>query len=241
MSKYTSYKIWEGASPYNGDLISCILTGLNGNSLNPKTGAMIQGWIVPTKTAPHIDLKGKGRCDSICGECPLKPKIGAKNGNACYVLRRAYQAPRAAWSANIHKPIELNKALKAIERNPLPIRWGASGDPAMLPQELFEEVTFLIKKKIPAKSFTAYTHQHKHAFAYWSREYAMASVENEWDGKFFRAMGFRTFRITDGPQAGKDEIVCPNYTHGIKCVDCGLCNGNYSDKDKRKSITIPRH
>lgn len=239
--RQTSFKLWEGSSAFNGEQISLIITGLNGNSKNPKTGKMIQSWIVPTEINPRDTLRRPDLSRCVCGDCNLKPNTGLPFKESCYVMRVAFNAPRSVWSSNISRPVELGQSLSAIEESKLPFRWGAVGDPAMLPQEIFKLVQNTVNKNIARKFYTAYTHQHMHGFAYWIRRYAMASVENEWDGKLFRAFGFRTFRITSGPQAGPDELVCPNYTHNIPCIKCGLCNGKVDENDNRKSITIPRH
>lgn len=55
--------------------------------------------------------------------------------------------------------------------------------------------------------------------------------------------GYRTFRVIDGVDSEimKDEIICPNYTNGVTCVECGLCNGVKGLNDKRKNIVIPVH
>lgn len=242
MKIQSSFKIWEGPSAFNNEQISLILTGMDGSSENPKTGAMIQSWILPTKIHPVIAVKQLDGDNCCCGDCPLKPlKHNFEKKQSCYVARYMFRAPRSVWDHNILKPIEFGKAMDTYSKNPLPIRYGSYGDIAMIPKEIFKSFQSVIEKNFKNKNHTAYTHQHKHSWAYWTRRYAMASVENKWDGELFRALGWRTFRITEEPEAGLNEIICPNYTHKISCIKCGLCDGKKSNKDNRKSITIPRH
>jgi len=244
MKKQSSFKIWEGNSPYNNEPISAIVTGADGSSHNPKTGAMMQLWILPSNINPKDAIKtGEDTC--VCGDCVLKPstykQTQCKNKTICYVAKRAFQAPRSVWQHNIHRPVELDTVTNIISSNHLPIRYGAYGDPAMIPEWEFKSIHVAACKNNKRKAHTAYTHQHNRKFAQWIKRYAMASVEHEIDGMIMRSLGWRTFRVTDGPEAGKDEIICPNFTHGIQCINCGLCNGRVSESDNRKSITIPRH
>ena len=39
--------LWEGVSPFDGQPIVCIVTGLSQGSANGKTGTMLQTWILP--------------------------------------------------------------------------------------------------------------------------------------------------------------------------------------------------
>jgi hypothetical protein len=36
----------------------------------------------------------------------------------------------------------------------------------------------------------------------------------------------------------KDEIICPNITHNVQCIDCKLCSGN---QIKAKNIVVKAH
>ena len=114
------------------------------------------------------------------------------------------------------------------------IRLGGYGDPAMLPEAVVEGLAEQYQMHL------GYTHQRRKAFADWAKKYCMASVEGGADMRSAWKEGWRTFRVSYGAEAEKGEIVCPNTTHGIKCEDCGLCDGARPG-DKRRSIVILAH
>lgn len=208
--------------------------------MNPKTGPMIQSWILPTDVSPYLAVKQENGDEACCGYCPLKPlHVSSLVQKSCYVARRAFQAPNSIWKKYNNKKIQLREFKNVIKLLPKPIRYGSYGDIAMIPQNDFESIHSYICNYLNTKTHTAYTHQHAHAFAYWTRRYAMASVENIYDARLFRAFGWRTFRIGDNPD--QDEIWCPNLTNNIQCIKCGLCNGKKNASDNRKSIVIKAH
>lgn len=45
---------WRGNSPWDGAPIVAILTGIDGSSVNAKTGPMAQLWIMREDIAPHV-------------------------------------------------------------------------------------------------------------------------------------------------------------------------------------------
>ena len=120
------------------------------------------------------------------------------------------------------------------------IRLGGYGDPAMLPEAVVEGLAEQYRLSL------GYTHQRRKAFADWAKKYCMASVEGVADMRSAWKEGWRTFRVTSVtvgnglPETMEGEIVCPNATNGVKCEDCGLCDGARPG-DKRKSIVILAH
>jgi hypothetical protein len=243
----SSFKIWEGESKFNGDPVAAIATNLKSLSQNPKTGPMPQVWILSSSIPPNKAVWQDGGDVAVCGDCILAPhhafalRDAGEDYTSCYVARRAYQAPLSVWKSNIGSPINLLSFLASLQNLGNPIRFGAYGEPSLLPQDLIDRIVSDIKHVNGKKTHTAYTHQHMNAHAYWLKRYAMASVENKWDGELFRGLGWRTFRITNNLEAGPNEIICPHITKGIQCIDCCLCDGRRSDDDNRKSITIPQH
>lgn len=222
-----------------------VITNLHHLSKNPKTGVMSQLWILPKNETPWMAIKHEGGDDGICGDCiyaPLRAWRARDEGHdikACYVGRKAFQAPSQVWRSVVDKPVEQAAGLAAIERSKLPVRFGAYGDPAMLPDKLVALIHAAAIAGLAGQKHTAYTHQSHRKWAQWIRGIAMASVNNEVDGKLYRSLGWRTFRI--GTMPDQDEILCPNYTHGTQCIKCGLCNGSTGKNDTRKSIVIPAH
>ena len=125
--------IWEGQSPIDNKPIVLIATGLGSSkSSNPKTGHMIQTWILRQDIKPNEGHKN-GDNRSVCGNCP---HAGYNNGS-CYV--RWFQAPLAVWKCykrGGYKHLD-NKDLDLF--NNVALRLGSAGDPAMIPIEVYLE------------------------------------------------------------------------------------------------------
>ena len=207
--------VYEGPSELNGEPIKAIITTL---STNKKTGPMDQLWILP-KDSPLEAIKN-GKDAAVCGDCKFR-------GGACYVdLSRAPN--------NIHKTHEKGHKYKALPKNYRPalgLRFGAYGDLAALPEWVISDLL-----KLSENGHTSYTHQWK---KYDFQAHSMASVDNSEERKEAKAKGYRTFRVmkhSEKPEAG--EILCPHYTRGVMCFQCGLCNGN---KTKAKDIAVYVH
>lgn len=220
--KETGFVLWEGNSPVDNAPIAAIATL---SSKNVKTGNMVQVWIIRTDIEPRKAVK-QGKDNSICGSCPFK------SGNGCYV--RAEQAPLAVFKAyhrNKYKrlsPSELS--LVGIGRT---VRIGAYGDPAMVPFWVWESV---IKN---STGHTGYTHQQKESF-YDVRlnKILMVSADTLAESEKLNDLGIRTFTaISENEEVPGDQLVCPNFTHGIQCAECKLCNGGQNGK----SIIAPIH
>lgn len=235
----SSFKIWQGPSPFTGESISAIITNIYRKSKNPKTDDMCQVWILSTDISPVHAVKLGDH--SVCGDCRLMPCRATSFKESCYVARRAFQAPGNVWKYNIHLDVDMGSALEAIKLAAKPIRLGGYGDPAMVPQNIIEELLENLKSVKCTKFYTAYTHQQDKPFASWIKQYAMASTHSLEESKQYWDEGWRTFRITDKPEASRFERICLNYTKGINCADCCLCDGKKCLSDNRKSITIPRH
>src|SRR6516162_11175111 len=62
---------------------------------NPKTGNMIQIWILPAEVSPTAAVK-TGHDDIVCFDCKHRGDGNGKN-RTCYV--KVFQAPLAVWSA----------------------------------------------------------------------------------------------------------------------------------------------
>jgi hypothetical protein len=229
-----SAKIWEGESPFDNQDIFAVVTGINGLNMNRKIGRMAQVWILSKKDSPYILTKTGDF--SVCGTCLLSPHL--KNKDKCYVARLSWQAPSNVWKTHVAANQDVQYVLNQFKEYPTKIRFGAYGDPAMLPESLFE--TLLNPIKSLKRTHTAYTHQHQCEFSKWLKKYAMASCQSYDDALNLWDDGWRTFRITQKQEALKNEIVCPNVTKKISCSDCCLCDGKHKN-DKRLNITIPRH
>ena len=219
--------LYEGPSMLNGEPIVAIATGLKKPSSNVKTGPVVQCWILSADETPAEAAKS-GKDSAVCGNCPLRPA----NTGACYVT--LFQGPRSIWTTwkrGGYLPFD------ARVFHGLPVRFGAYGDPAAVPFEIWDTIGF------QARMTTGYTHQwrdcdplHKH--------YCMASVETEADALEARDRGWRTFRVTTSPgdKSLSSEVTCPaseEAGHKIQCIQCGACDGTASNR--KSHIVIHAH
>jgi len=218
MSKPKGYVLWEGPSKLDGSPIVVIATM---NSSNIKTGNMIQTWILRSDVNP-VQAVNDGNDYSICGDCPHRKQ--ADGTRSCYVnvgqapnsVYKAYKAgkyPRYAYS-------EHGNVFKGRS-----IRFGAYGDPALMPMWLVKVLLTLSQS-----THTGYTHQ-------WRRfpEFAgifMASCDNEKDRYSAHTLGYKTFSVVainnHAPNYAKQ---CPATIHNsqAKCATCKLCDGAKRD------------
>jgi hypothetical protein len=214
-----------------------LLFAITPKSENVKTGDMEQLYIMPADEPPHEAIKA-GRDTVTCGNCPLIGKAAGGTGE-CYVV--TVQGPREVWEKTHNAPlIDIEPAKK-------PIRIGAYGEPVFAPFRLIQRLL------ANGRRWTGYTHQwrEKGTPAKWSR-YLMASVDDRLAERHRMtpkqlkadavARGYRTFRIIrNTSELDADEIMCPNFTKGVQCKDCGLCDGSKGANDKRKNIAIIVH
>jgi len=223
MKKPTGYTIFEGKSPITGDDIIAVITL---KSTNIKTGNMASMWILHKDLSP-IEASKQGKDESICGMCPHRHNLGG----ACYVT--LFQAPLQVWKS-YHKG-NYPKVNDMTIFEGMSVRFGAYGDPNVIP------IDILVQLKSVVKNSTSYTHQWKTESDNESlKAVSMASVDNKAEAKLAIQNGWRYFRVTnDISDIDKaTEIVCPNTTKGIQCIDCGLCKGNTI---KAKNIVIEVH
>jgi len=221
--KPKGYTIFEGKSPLNGDDIIVVMTL---KSTNIKTGNMASMWIMHRDIKP-TDASKQGKDESVCGMCPHRHSLGG----ACYVT--LFQAPLQVWKSYHKGNYPFTSDLSVFDG--MSLRFGAYGDPSVLPMDM------LLQLKRIAKNNTSYTHQWKNQIDNDAlKQTSMASVDNKEEAKLAIENGWRYFRVTHNIDDidKKTEIVCPNVTRGVQCVDCGLCKGNQT---KAKNIVNPVH
>jgi len=230
-------KLYDGPSELDGARIIVLLTGLNKDSANTKTGSMLQTWIMRHDVRPNEAVK-TGADSSVCGQCPLRPYLAEKRDRGlmprpCYV--KAYQAPRATWSANKDLPVTSLHTARALIAG-RKVRRGSYGDPAAVPAHVWDACG--------NPRDTGYSHQWRARASAELAAKVMASVHTVEERAAAKALGFRTFRVM-----GKDwalqpgEILCPaSKEAGVRttCEACGLCNGATTN-DRRKDIAIVAH
>ena len=232
--------VYEGPSKLDGKPIVAIITGETKRTENPKTGDMLQLWIIRSDIDPITAIK-TGEDESVCGGCTHRGHAdgtGKVPGRDCYV--NPTFAPRAVYFA--YKAGKYRKASNAelsILANGRMLRLGAYGDPMALP------ITVVKALASGAEGWTGYTHQWTLANALgWDyRNYLMASADTEDEAREAREMGWRTFRVRkpDGAMIER-EFVCPASAeagHKLSCNECGACNGLHSAG--RNHVVIINH
>ena len=232
--------------------IDIAISGLDTPSANPKTGIMAQLWILVSGMTPK-QAQRTGDDAAVCGGSQsqdgcIHRLINSTTGTdnpadaTCYV--RTYQGPLA-----VHKVIkdQQPQVLDTRQRAMVAargIRLGAYGDPAMVPLSLIKKLVSYARLLRPF-NHTGYTaqwnnsaipSQHRKAL----QAFCMASVASPDQATRAASQGWRYYRIR---QRKTDpilptEILCPNETIGITCSQCLLCDGNRSDRDKRKHVVI---
>lgn len=223
--------LYHGPSILDGQPIVAIATGLAQSSLNKKTGAMAQVWILREDISP-AQAAASGQDASICGTCPHRGRIvdGRNVGRSCYVT--IMHAPRAVWAA-YRRGIYPHAPDLATPFEGKAVRLGAYGDPAAVPLHIWEQVTSR------AATFTGYTHA-------WRTHpelapFCMASCDTERERTEAHFLGFRVFRVRRASKpklAG--EVVCPASLEAGKRTNCAACRacGGTTAKAKADIVII---
>ena len=206
---------WRGVSELDGKTpIVVVFTGLDGGSLNPKTGPVVQAHVLVDRMMPHLAAKA-GADSAICGDCPRRRT--PKRGSTCYVSLAFGYAKMGKKLVEETYPV-LERPAEAIAGTF--VRVGTYGDPAAVPISFWADVVG------HADGWTAYTHQWRRAFSL--RPIAMASVESLDEAKEARALGWRTFRIRpwragEGFALTRHEASCPASIEDGKLTTCDKC------------------
>lgn len=220
--------LYEGPSELDGAPIVAIATI---GSRNPKTGDMVQVWILRSDVAPHVAV-AKGLDASICGDCPQRHFLGG----ACYVT--PFQAPLSVYkryaAGGYDRPAWIRRVTRALARDA--IRLGAYGDPAAVPFHVWESLI-----GDGSKRWTGYTH----AWRTCAEEYRgilMASCDSPAEAIEARAMGWRYFLVTVGEVAGgalpDRTIECPSDARGLTCEECSACDGTRAGSREAGAVSI---
>jgi hypothetical protein len=227
--------LYSGPSLIDGSPIVAIATG---GSKNPKTGDMLQVWILRADLSP-VEAARTGADAAICGTCQLRPlavaarrAAGEPEGARCYVT--LIHGPRSVfdkYSRGGYETAITPDARRRVGAGRM-VRLGAYGDPSAVPAIVWRQLL------ADAVGHTGYTHQ-------WStrgnaaltrnlramRPLVMASVETIADAERAQQAGWRTFRVRPAPAPGDrmpGERICPASAeagHKVQCIDCRACAG----------------
>jgi hypothetical protein len=218
--KPKGYVLWRGLSPINRQPVVAIMTM---ESANRKTGNMAQVWILCENGDP-VDNVQDGGDVTICGNCPhRKNSMGVRT---CYV--NVGQAPLAvyrSWKAGKYPHIRLHYDAVTKALSSRKIRWGAYGDPAILPSSLVTDLN------VHSLGWTGYTHQWQQPYAAAYRGILMASCDSVTDHDKAKAMGWATFTVAAVNAKVTHAKQCPATVAGsqAQCITCTLCDGARSD------------
>jgi hypothetical protein len=218
--------IYEGPSILDGAPIAVIATF---GSRNPKTGTMIQTYIIRTDMSP-MEASKAGKDSSVCGSCIHRHSLGG----GCYVT--LFHAPLSVYKAykrGSYKSLQDDPKLikKFYKAN---IRAGSYGDPAAVPVHVWQQL------KDVSSGWTGYTHQMKHKkFDAAILDYAMVSADTPKQALSYHAKGLKTFRVSiEGAPILPNEIECSNTSdEELTCAQCLKCDGA-SKSGKNIVITV---
>jgi hypothetical protein len=226
--------LWQGPTQLPGQRgqIALIVTGLGPHkSLNRKTGPEAQAWVIPVDQGGLNDAVREGREAAVCGDCTHRPI----RGGACYVTINS--GPHRVWfcyQRRGYRRVGRVAAAKAVAG--VALRWGAWGDPAAIPIEVYRPLLPVLR------NWQGYTQQWRHLDAGdWG--WLMASVHSGGDAMEAQARGWRTFRIRPGIDDPllPDERVCPASDEGghrLTCAGCGLCTGTRARRSPSVAIVV---
>lgn len=220
--------IYDGPSLLNGDPIVGIITGVTVPSKNPKTGDMLQLWVLPRDVHPN-EIKQDDNHPS-CGNCPLKKGI-------CYVNATAYGQVYKVYKSGKY-PFLTEHHLQLFKSRQRKIRLSAYGESTAIPLNVIKPILR------SCNGFTGYTHTWNTCDPEWS-QYLMASVETDALARQAANKQWRYFKIVSEEYILQDnEKICPNYLDPQKnqCEACQLCNGhNEKSFNNTPNIVTPIH
>ena len=228
-------KAWKGPSTIDGKDIMAVVSCEKQASRNGKTGDMVQVAFFSTAERPVVAAHKTGDDESVCGSCPLRPKVWTKevSKKPCYV---GVHWMAAQWAAAMRLGEDLGAAVGAMGAKP--VRFGQYGNMSSVLRAVAERLLE------GASKWTLYEHEWMKPENQWLRHFAMASVHSEHQAITAQRMGWRTFRNREEGEPLLDtECQCPYETRGVQCKDCLLCDGKRKGpkKDKRKSVAVYTH
>lgn len=233
--KFSGLIAYYGESMLDGSPIALVVNRITTPSTNPKTGIMVQTFIIRTDVDPLTATK-TGADFAICGDCKHKKT----ENNSCYVS--VWQAPQT-----VYKALQKNRyAMPDRDFDPVLIpdllknkivRAGSYGDPAAVPLHIWQS---MISK---AQAVNGYSHQWRKTAFDGFKSFCMASVDSESEQNQAQAQGWRTFRVkTASEPILKRESPCNASKEQGQKTACDLCKacGGLSSKAK-VNIVINAH
>lgn len=208
----TGVILYRGPSMLGGGGVVCVATW---DSDNAKTGDMIQIWILPDNGMTPGDAADAGENSAACGNCPLQRQGCYVNlGHAPYMIHgKLSRGGYPNYDPAIHQ--------RRIEGRK--VRFGAYGDPAAIPDDILRHWADV------SAGWTGYSHQLfwiDRTRADFLASFLMVSCHTPAQNAEAIRRGWRPFTVIRPEQNPPlNSVECPFYTHGVQCVDCGLCDG----------------
>jgi len=252
-----------------GHAVRLVVSGVKKPSDNPKTGPVPQVSMYVDNGESPLDNQKSGADEAICNGCALRPFVASTCPECrhehpvmpatrkcekcraemprCYV-RTMFGERSKEKSTRDDQPISLEEAAVALDGQWG--RWGTYGNTSNVAQEYAEPLL-----QLTAPWNLLYEEEWTEAHAQWLKHYAMASVGISKEAATeAKGLGWRHYRVLIGEdrlavKEGRfsdvdlmpNEVLCPYYTHGRQCVDCGLCNGvgEGGKRSRVKSVASP--
>lgn len=230
----TGYEIWRGPSEIDGAVVVVVATV---RSLNRKTGAMIQTWILRADESPTAAVRS-GADAAICGSCRHRGDRRRGKARTCYV--NVGQAPLAVWRTWQRGRYPVASLADVLAAHPIPLRIGAYGDPGAVPTSVWAAA-----HGVPR---TGYTHRWRERPDL--RTLAMASCDSVAEAAEAAAQGWRAFLVQPHDAlafpsivGGRRIVPCVSVTHGTPCASCRLCDGAHDGEQRSRAphIAIAAH
>lgn len=220
-----------------------VLTNLITSSSNDKTGDMIQSYFLRKDEFISPTGEIKERTSNLfgfgCSTCPAKKHCYVSNTTQTKdkglgsVRRTLFKLLREEETS--YQFVSFSHAVERVREAGKKLRLGTYGDPTALSVSQIAELVSV------SPGHTGYTHYWRRKENREYRNYLMASCETASQLKRAEKYGFRAFlALPENASIPENTVICPNYTQGISCLTCGLCDGKKED-DSRRSVVIELH
>ena len=214
--------VYHGPSMLNPSVQ--IVSIITFKTTNSKTGEMHQQWILVDDGLNPVEAVMQRMDGAICGGCTHRMRWNAELQRwvrSCYVQEG--QAPLNIYRTFKRGGYPVWDGVSPIPQIVDPIRFGAYGDPAGVPEE--------VQRKLVAMSppgYTGYTHQWKSKKFRWALDVFQASIDEIEELEHPALANAGTYRVMPvGGSLLPGEIYCPSDKEkGVTCSNCGMCNGS---------------
>jgi hypothetical protein len=214
-----------------------IATGLKVPSANPKTGPMVQAFLL-RDDVPPADAVASGLDETVCNACSFRPVAAralGKGATRCYVTSAfSLQSIFRAFQRGTYPVVSPRKYSQLLRGKR--IRLGAYGNFSNVPIDIVGKLAWA------SDAWTMFDHNWDAPHAQPFRHLSMASVASPWDKLRANALGWRTYRTKKRYEPVlPDEVVCPASREAgarTTCYQCRLCCGTHR---RAKNVVIDDH